>query len=141
MTEPHLVQTAPEIAADVLAAAVERAIKVERERSDRETEVAVKVAKREAKVDHELDGHEQHLEAINNTIIKTGESLDALKTSVDTFHDDQNKRNEKLDTEAELHWRKTGQAYSKRMVYAGFGTMIVMLLVPFVNELARLLGG
>jgi galactokinase len=141
MTESHPAQTVPEIAADVLATAVERAIKVERERSDRETELAVKAAKREAKVDHELDGHEEHLKAINGTIIKTGVSLDALRESVDMFHDDQNKRNEKLDTEAQIHWRKTGQAYSKRMVYAGFGAMIVMLLVPFVSELIKLAGG
>lgn len=110
------VQTAPEIAAGVLAAAVDKAIGIERERSDREIALAVAKAKRQVEVDHRLDDHEAHLKAINGTITRTGTALIDLKNSMETFHDKQEKRNEKWDTEQAVHWKKAGQAFSKRQM-------------------------
>ena len=110
------VQTAPEIAAGVLAAAVDKAIGIERERSDREIALAVAKAKRQVEVDHRLDDHELRLSAINGSISRNAGALVDLKKSVDDFHEKQEKRNEKWDTEQAVHWKKAGQAFSKRQM-------------------------
>jgi hypothetical protein len=130
-------QTVPEVAADVLATAVEKAVKLERERSDRETRLAVEKAKREAKVDHRLDGCEERLDVVNSTIAKTGAALIGLTSSVDDFHDKQKKRNEKWDTEQAVHWRKAGQAFSKRQVMAAYLTILVMAGGPVIAEVVK----
>lgn len=132
--------TTPELAADVLAVAVEKALKLERERSDRETVEAISTTRREADVDHRLDGHEARLTAINSSIYKTGQSLDSLKDSVDTFHDSQNKRNEKWDDEQARHWQKSGVALSKRQLYSGYAAVFAMLTATLVPVIERLLG-
>jgi septal ring factor EnvC (AmiA/AmiB activator) len=135
------VQTVPEVAADVLATAVEKAIKIERERSDRETELAVEKAKREAEVDHRIDGHEERLNVVNGSIAKTGAAMSALKASVDDFHDKQDKRNEKWDTEQAVHWRRSGQAFSKRQMLAAYLTIVAMVGAPAFSEIAKSLFG
>ena len=112
----HAAQTTPEIAADVLATAVDKAVKLERERSDRETRLAVEKATREAEVNHRMDDHELRLSAINGSISRNAGALVDLKKSVDDFHEKQEKRNEKWDTEQAVHWKKAGQAFSKRQM-------------------------
>jgi hypothetical protein len=71
----HAARTTPEIAADVLAAAVEKAVKLERERSERETDLAVKAATEKANVSHRLNDHEEHLRAVNGSIARTGTAM------------------------------------------------------------------
>jgi septal ring factor EnvC (AmiA/AmiB activator) len=130
-----------DIAADVLAAAVEKAVKLERERSDRETKIAVETAKQDAKFEHQLDGHEARLNAVNGSIAKTGRALDSLKDHILKRDEAQDKLNTENATREKVHWQQAGQAYSKKLVYSGFGAMIVMLLVPFVTEMVHLIAG
>jgi hypothetical protein len=130
-------QTTPELAADVLATAVDKAIKLERERSERETELAVKAATEKANTQHQLNDHAARLNAVNGTIARTGTALIDLRNSMDTFHDKQEKRNEKWDTEQAVHWRRAGQAFSKRQVVAAYLTILVMAGGPVIAEVVK----
>jgi hypothetical protein len=131
--------TTPELAADVLATAVDKAVKLERERSDRETALAVKAATEKADMNHRLDGHEDRLNAVNSTIAKTGAALTALKDCMDTFHDKQEKRNEKWDTEQAIHWKKAGQAFSKRQVVIAWLAVMATAGSPVIAEAVKAL--
>lgn len=138
---PSATQTVPEVAADVLAAAVEKAVKLERERSGREMKLAVEKARQEAKVEHRLDGHDEHLAAINGSIAKTGNSLDVLTKSVDDFHTEQAKINTEQETREKEHWKTKGIAYSKKQASFAYATIAVMAAVPFIAEVIKLIWG
>jgi hypothetical protein len=120
---------------------VERAIKVERERSERELALAVEKTKREAEVDHQLDDHEEHLKAINGSITRTGTAMIELKETVVEHVDKQEKRNEKWDTEQAVHWRKSGQAFSKRQVMIAYLAILATAGSPVIAALVKSLFG
>jgi hypothetical protein len=104
------------LAADVLATAVDKAVQLERERSDRATKLAVDLAQFKAETRHDLSDHQEHLEAINGSVGRTGNALTALKEHLEERSKIQDERNTKWDTEQAIHWRGKGQAYSKKQV-------------------------
>jgi chromosome segregation ATPase len=134
-------QTTPEIAADVLAIAVEKAVKLERERSDRETDLAVKAATEKANLQHQLNDHEGRLNAINGSIVRTGMALTELKDTVVEHYDKQEKRNEKWDTEQEVHWRRAGQAFSKRQMVLAWIAVLATASAASIADLVKAMFG
>ena len=55
--------------------------------------MAVAAAKREAEVNHRLDGHDKHFNIINGSIIETGQALEDVKETVNKFVEKQDERN------------------------------------------------
>lgn len=103
--------------------------------------MAVAAAKREAEVNHRLDGHDKHFNIINGSIIETGQALEDVKETVNKFVEKQDERNTIWDTEQKLHWKDRGQAFSKKQAYTGYITVVVMLLAVIVPQIIKLFEG
>jgi hypothetical protein len=123
-----------EVAADVLATAVQKAIELERERSDRELTVAVATTKREAKTEHRMDGLETRVGVLEGYIRKVGDSLESLKDHIIKRDEAQDRRNIEEDTKAREHWKNKGQALSRRQIYIGYASVFAVVAAPLVAD-------
>ena len=119
-------------ARDLAHVASEQARTLSQEEHDRLIIEAERRARRETEVDSRLNQHEARLNVINGSISRSASALELLTSSFREFVKHQDKRDVEYDTRETIHWKEKGQAFSRKQIYLGFATVLVMTLIPLI---------